>query len=305
MKILVVGATGVIGRRVVPLLVGAGHEVTAFVRRRPDVPFAGAAVVEGDLFEPSDTLSAMAGQNAVINLATAMPAASWTMPFRRAWRMNDRIRSRGVANLVRSALLCGVDTFIQESFAFAYPDCGADWISEEISLTPSRYNQTLLDAERSVARFRSSGGRGIVLRFAAFYGPDAMQTREMIGWVRHGLAPIAGRRQAFISSVSHDDAAAAVAAALHVPAGVYNVGDDEPITHAAFFNSLARAIGASPPKLLPDWSKYLFGSVGEAMARSIRLSSAKLRIESGWHPSWPCVTDAWPSLVEELGSRTC
>src|SRR4051794_27137938 len=97
MKILVVGATGVIGRRVVPLLLGAGHEVIAFVRRKRDVPFAGAAIVEGDLFDPSDTLSAMAGQNAVINLATAMPSASWKMPFRRAWRMNDMIRSEGVA----------------------------------------------------------------------------------------------------------------------------------------------------------------------------------------------------------------
>jgi len=300
MKILIFGATGVIGRRVLPLLVSAGHEVTAFVRKRPDRPPQGTALIEGDLFKPSDRLSAMAGQDAVINLATAMPSASWKMPFKRAWRMNDRIRSEGVANLVGSAILCSVGTFIQESFAFAYPDCGPDWVGEEISLAPSRYNRTLLDAERSVARFRSSGGRGIVLRFAAFYGPDAMQTREMIEWVRLGVAPIAGRREAFIPSVSHDDAAAAVAAALHVPSGVYNVGDDEPVTHAAFFNSLADALGASHPRLLPDWSKYLFGSVGEAMARSIRLSSAKLRVDGGWQPSWPCVTEAWPHVVAAL-----
>ena len=301
MKILIIGATGVIGRRAVPMLLGAGHEVTAFVRRRPGQPLApGLRIVEGDLFDPAGTLSAMAGQQAVINLATAMPSASWKMPFRGAWRMNDRIRSQGVANLVHSAILSGVDTFIQESFAFAYPDCGPDWIGEEISLTPSAYNRTLLDAERSVARFRSSGGRGIVLRFAAFYGPDAMQTREMAQWVRHGVAPIAGRRDAFISSISHDDAAAAVAAALDLPSGVYNVGDDEPVTHAAFFNSLARALGVSAPRLLPDWSKYLFGSVGEAMARSIRLSSAKLRAESGWQPRWPCVIDAWPKVIAAL-----
>jgi nucleoside-diphosphate-sugar epimerase len=287
------------------LLLSSGHEVSALVRRRPGdrvgAPPAGLRIIEGDLFEPTDALSAMADQEAVINLATAMPSASWKMPFRSAWRMNDRIRSEGVANLVRSAVLCGVGTFIQESFAFAYPDCGSDWITEEISLTPSRYNRTLLDAERSVARFRSAGGRGIVLRFGAFYGPDAIQTREMAQWIRHGMAPIAGRREAFISSVSHDDAAAAVVAALEAPAGVYNVGDDEPVTHAAFFNSLARALGAPPPRLLPDWSKFLFGSVGEAMARSIRLSSAKLRVESGWQPRRPCVVDAWPQLVSALG----
>ena len=81
------------------------------------------------------------------------------------------------------------------------------------------------------------------------------------------------------------------------------MGDDEPVAHAAFFNSLARAVGASNPRLLPDWSKYLFGSVGEAMARSIRLSSAKLRAESGWEPRWPCVTDAWPHVVAALEQR--
>jgi nucleoside-diphosphate-sugar epimerase len=300
MKILIFGATGVIGRRVVPLLTAAGHQVTMFVRRRPGSPPPGVAIVEGNLFDPTDTLSAMAGQEVVINLATAMPSATWKMPFRAAWRMNDRIRSEGVANLVRSATLCGVETFIQESFAFAYPDCGPDWISEEVSLVPSRYNRTLLDAEQSLARFRSAGGLGIVLRFAAFYGADAMQTREMVDWVRHGLAPIAGRREAFISSISHDDAAAAVVSSLHAPPGVYNVGDDEPVTHAAFFNSLARALGAPPPRLLPDWSKYLFGSVGEAMARSVRVTSAKLRVETGWQPRWPCVVDAWPQVLSDL-----
>jgi nucleoside-diphosphate-sugar epimerase len=302
MKILVIGATGVIGRRVVPKLLAEGHEVTALVRR---VPEAGAlpervGYARADIFDPAELIAVMMGHSAVINLATAMPSAPWKMIFRSAWRENDRIRSEGVGNLVDAAILCGIDTFIQESFAFAYPGLGSEWISEEISLTPSRYSRTLLDAERSLARFGVAGGRSVVLRFAAFYGPDAMQTRDMAQWVRRGFAPIAGRRDAYISSVSHDDAADAVAAALHVPAGIYNVGDDEPLTHAAFFNTLARALGAADPRLLPDWSKYLFGSVGEAMARSIRLSSAKLQAASGWQPRWPNVAEAWPTVLASL-----
>ena len=110
MRILVTGATGVIGSRVVPLLMAAGHDVTAAVRPQgggaPGVP-AGARVCPLDLFDPGQVRAAVAGHEVVINLATHIPASSARMLMPGAWRENDRIRRTGSANLVEAALAAG------------------------------------------------------------------------------------------------------------------------------------------------------------------------------------------------------
>jgi nucleoside-diphosphate-sugar epimerase len=98
-----------------------------------------------------------------------------------------------------------------------YPDGGDDWIDETGPIHPSRYNRTVADAEAATTRFMNSGRSGVVLRFAGFYGPDARHVTDLIEFVKRGFAPIPGAPTAFISSVSHDDAAAAVVAALGFP----------------------------------------------------------------------------------------
>jgi nucleoside-diphosphate-sugar epimerase len=166
-------------------------------------------------------------------------------------------------------------------------------VDETVAIAPARYNRSVADAEASCARFCEGGGAGVVLRFAAFYGPDALQLKDMVKLVQRGLSPIPGRPDAFFSSVSHDDAARAVAAAMKVPAGVYNVSDDQPLQREEFFRSMAEALAVPPPKLLPGWTAYLFGSLGETLARSIRLSNKKLKEASGWAPLYPSVKEGW------------
>jgi nucleoside-diphosphate-sugar epimerase len=243
---------------------------------------------------------ALAGHEVVINLATHMPASSWKMLFRRAWRQNDRVRTTGVRNLVDAALAGGVARFIQESFALTYPDSGSARVDERVPLAPSAYNQTVLNAEQSVARFAAQGGAGVVLRFAAFYGPDAMQVQSYIDGLRMGWAMLPGSPHRHISSVSHDDAASAVVAGLSATSGAYNVVDDEPVQRAEYFGSLARSLGVRQPRFLPDWMTPLFGSVGEAMSRSLRLSNRKLREETGWAPKFPSVREGWPATLAEM-----
>src|SRR5215813_8430960 len=205
-----------------------------------DLPqLAGADFVMGDLFNRDALARACSGHDTAINLATHMPSAPWKMVFRGAWRPNDHIRREGVANLVDAALHAGIGRVVQESFALTYPDRGDAWIDEETPLEPSDYNGTVLDAEASVARFTAAGRAGVVLRFAAFYGADAMQVRTYVAAVRRGWAPLPGAPDAYISSVSHDDAAAAVVAALRAPAGAYNVVDDQPLRRRDCFAALA------------------------------------------------------------------
>jgi nucleoside-diphosphate-sugar epimerase len=122
----------------------------------------------------------------------------------------------------------------------------------------------------------------------------------MIKMVRRGWAPLPGAPEAFISSVSHDDAATAVIAALGARAGIYNVADDEPLRRREFADTLAALIDVPPLKLLPWWVTRLMGSLGELMARSERISARKLRAESGWKPKYPSVREGWRATLEAL-----
>lgn len=302
-KILVTGATGVVGRRLVPILLQDGHRVVVVARpspRREGLERAGATVVEADLFDSASLRRAAAGCDVVVNLATHMPTSSTQMTHLSAWKENDRVRKEGSSNLVDAALAEGVGRLVQESFAPVYPDSGDRWIGEETPLKPVRYNRTVLDAERSAQRFTKSGGTGVILRFAWFYGRDSRFDIEAIGQVRRGRAFLPGPPDAYFPSVSHDDAATAAAAALAIPAGAYNVVDDEPVTRREYFDALARALGVPPPKLLPFWAKWMLGSLGELMARSLRISNAKLKGVSTWKPKYPSVREGWPPVVAAM-----
>ncbi|MFL5576440.1 MAG: NAD-dependent epimerase/dehydratase family protein [Gemmatimonadaceae bacterium] len=303
MRILVTGATGVIGRRAVPLLAAAGHQVTAAGRnpaRRAALERAGATTVALDLFDRDAVRRAVDGHEAVINLATHIPPSSTRMLLPGAWRENDRVRREGSANLVDAALAAGVRRFVQESFAPVYPDCGERWIDERTPLQPTRYNRTVVDAERSAERFTERGGIGVVARFASFYGPDSSYLRDMLQLVRRGLAPLPGAGAAFFSSISHDDAALAVVALLGARAGAYNVTDDEPLRRRELFLALSTAFGLPTPKPLPAWMARLMGSIGELLSRSQRMTNGKLRAECGWAPRYVSAREGFRVVAETL-----
>jgi 2-alkyl-3-oxoalkanoate reductase len=301
-KIFVAGATGVIGRRTLPLLVAAGHEVAAAARSADNaklIGHLGARPITADLFDRRGLDGAVAGCDAVINLATHMPASSLRALLPGAWRENDRIRRIGAANLADAARAGGVQRLLQESFAPAYPDRGDEWIDETVPIAPARYNRTIVDAERAAERFTESGRTGIVLRFGTFYGPDAVQFGDLVSAIRRGFAPLPSRPQAYISSISHDDAATAVVACLQAPAGIYNIVDDEPVRRRDYFDALAQVLDVPPPRIPPHWMAYLIGSVGPLLARSQRMSNRRLREATGWVPKYPSVRDGWPATWRE------
>jgi 2-alkyl-3-oxoalkanoate reductase len=305
MRIFLTGATGVIGRRVVRDLCTRGNQVTAIGRtlaKQKALRHAGAEPVNVDLFDAEGLRRAVADHDAVVNLATHMPSSPTRMLFRSAWRENDRIRKVASTKLVEAALSAGATVFVQESFAPAYPDGGNRWIDEMTPLAPAAYNRTIIDAEAAAQRFTDAGGRGLILRFAAFYGADALQVRDLIWWVRKGWAPLPGPPEAFISSISHDDAATAVIAVLGAPAGIYNVADDEPLTHRAYVDSLAAVLDVASPRLPPMSFAPLMGSVGQVLSRSLRISNRKLCLECGWAPRLRSVREGWPEIVGALGA---
>lgn len=303
MKVFVTGATGVVGRRAVPLLVQAGHHVTA-VARTPEkaarLERVGARPARVDMFDADGVRRAVAGHDAVMNLATHIPHRTTAMMLPWAWRENDRIRRDASAILVDAAMAGGVSRFVQESFAPMYPDMGDEWIDEDVPPDPARYNHTTLDAERNAARFGHAGGTAVVLRFGGFYGPDAVHIPDLIKFTRRGMMGLPGRPEAYFSSISHDDTASAAVAALGVEGGIYNVADDEPLRRRDFFAVVADGLGVAPPRPMPGWMTKVMGSAGALMSRSVRISNRKFREASGWAPRYPSLREGWPALLAEM-----
>lgn len=307
MRVFVTGATGVIGRRAIPLLIERGHQVTAIGRspeKRQALERRGATAVATDLFDVMGLRQVLRGHDAVLNLATHIPESTTTMFFPWAWRENDRIRRIASAILVDAATAVGVGRFIQESFAPVYPDRGAAWVDESLPLEPVAYNRSILDAERSAARFTGSGGTGVILRFAGFYGPDGFAPHDMLGVVRRGWSPLPGAPDAYLSSISHDDAATAAVAALDLRAGTYNVTDDEPLTRSEYIGTLARIAGVGMPRSLPGWAVGMMGSLGKLLGRSIRISNRKLTAAApGWRPRFRSAREGLAAAMEDGRAR--
>jgi len=302
MKIFITGATGVIGRRIVPKLVAVGHDITAAFltpAKRVSIERMSARALPLDLFDAPTVRTAVVGQDAIINLATHL--AMGVRNFWAAeWRENDRIRREASANLVEAAIAGGATRFIQESFAPIYVSAGTRWIDEAAPVRPSHYNRTTLVAEHNAEEFAGNGRTAIVTRFGLFYGADAAQSRDMLAYARRRIALVPGPEDAYISSVTHADAAAAVVALLDAPPGIYNVVDDQPLTHRQFIDGLADAMHVEHLKLPPRWLMPLFGSPGEMLARSLRISNRKLRETTGWTPSYPSAREGWREIAREI-----
>jgi nucleoside-diphosphate-sugar epimerase len=301
-EVFVTGATGVLGRGVVPALVAAGYRVRALARSEGNVETLrrlGAEPVRADLFDAGSLRGALAGCAAVLHLATSIPPSGEVMRPA-AWAENDRIRVEGTRALVDAALAAGVETFIYPSVVFVYPDSGEGWIDAATAdLAPTPILRSTLVAEGEVARFAADGRRGIVLRMGLFYGPRAATTEETLRLARRGVAAIFGPAEGYQPSIWTDDAAAAVVAALRAtPAGTYDVVDDEPLRRGEVAVALAQAVGRRRLLRPPTWILRLAGRrTIESLLRSQRVSNRRFRAVSGWAPAVPSARAGWARLA--------
>ena len=230
MRILVVGATGVLGRQVVPRLVERGHAVRAVVRRAGAGAWsrsAGAEVVQGDILDRESLMAAAAGCQAAIHIATAIPRGPGG-----DWSRNDRIRREGTANLLAAAAAQGVRRYVQQSIVMLYGDTGSVLVDESAPLQPRPMIQSAADMEEMV-RSRRLSGASCAAPCSTGPGPDwRMSWRQA---ARQGELIVPGDGSDRISLIHVVDMARAVVAAVEsAPAGsIYNVVDDEPPTYAA------------------------------------------------------------------------
>jgi nucleoside-diphosphate-sugar epimerase len=295
MKIFVTGGTGVVGTRAVPALVAGGHDVTVVARSKAKADLVrsmGANPAEVDLFDAEAVKAVVDGHQVVAHLATHIPdLTAGRTPS--AWAENDRLRTEAAAHLVDAALATGVERVIQESICFPYDDQGDRWITESDPTDHIGPFSGAAAAEAANARFAAEGGTGVVLRFAQFYAPDASHTVAFNKLLRRRLNPFIGPPANYMSSIHAEDAGAAVAAALGAPSGIYNVGDDEPLTRREGGRLAAARLGKGRPFSPPTWALRLMGDA-PLLAKSLRISNAAFKEATGWSPSHPSIRDSWP-----------
>jgi nucleoside-diphosphate-sugar epimerase len=288
-EIIITGSTGVIGRRAVRELLAAGHNVTGVTRSangRERLEGLGARAVEADVFDEASLRGAFEGADAVVNVLTHVPRAD-RMADPSAWEENDRIRTEASAAIARAAQAAGVRRLVQESIAFVYADGGDHWLEEDAPVAGGGVTTTALTAEHNARELFD--GESVVLRFGLYVGPDSGSTQAALQAARAGASIAPGPPGAYRPTVWLDDAAAAIAAALRVPAGTYNVADTEPSTNAEIDAALAAAVGVEALRPRPPQD----GPLG----RSQRVSNRALREASGWAPRIRAGTEAWSRLA--------
>jgi nucleoside-diphosphate-sugar epimerase len=288
-EIVITGSTGVIGHRAVREMLAAGHHVTGVTRSargRERLESLGARAVEVDVFDEASLRRAFDGADAVVNLLTHVPSAD-RMADPSAWEENDRVRTEASAAIARAVQAARVQRLVQESIAFVYADGGDAWLDEDAPVTGGGVATSALTAERN-ARERFDGD-AVVLRFGQFIGPDSESAVATLEAARGGASIAVGPPGAYRPTLWLDDAAAAIAAALRIPAGTYNVADAHPATNAEIDAALAAAVGvqALRPRAPQD----------APQGRSQRVSTRRLREASGWAPRVRAGTDGWGRIA--------
>ena len=304
MRVLVAGATGALGKQLVPRLVSAGHEVTGMTRtpaKQDLVRDLGATPVVADALEPEQVAAAVAETQpeAIVHQLTALSGGFDLKHFERTFALTNRLRTEGTDNLLSAGRALGIRRFVAQSYAgWPFARSGAAVKAEEEPLDPAPVDamRSTLDAIRYVEDvvMAAHWTEGVVLRYGGFYGPgtslgpDGGDTVEAI---RKRRFPVVGSGAGVWSFVHVEDAAEATVAAVERGRGIYNIVDDEPAPVAEWLPEVAAAFGAKPPRHVPRVvGRLVAGEAATVMMTEVRgASNEKAKRELGWQPrhrSW-------------------
>jgi nucleoside-diphosphate-sugar epimerase len=298
MRVFVAGATGVIGRRLVPMLQRAGHHVSALTRspeRGRGLRERGVEAFVGDALDAGAVGAAVrdARPDAVVHQLTSIPPRINPRRLARDFELNDRLRSEGTRILVDAARAADAGRIVAQSIAFAYAPGPPGTIHAESDALHIDAPAPFTRSVRAVAELEGAvrGAGGTVLRYGYFYGPGSAISRE--GSMAEDLArrrmPIVGAGAGVWSFVHVDDAARATVAALTAEeSGVFNVVDDDPAPVSQWLPALAQALGAPRPMRVPAWlARLAAGPYGvQVMTAAQGASNSLARRALGFSPAY-------------------
>ena len=300
MKVFVAGASGVIGRQLVPLLVDAGHEVHGMTRnksKRGLLEALGAVPVVADALDPDQVAEAVgtARPDVIVHQLTAIGAVN-TRRMEKSFEATNRLRIDGTDHLLSAGQAVGVKKFVAQGHVMSYARTGGPVKSEDdpYDTSPPKQMRANLNALKHMeeAVLGARWTEGIVLRYGWFYGPGTSLAPdgEQSELIRRGKFPQIGDGGGIWSFVHTADAAQATVAAIERgDRGVYNVADDDPAAVAEWLPVLAQRLGGKKPMRVPTWvGRLAAGEAGVVVMTELRgMSNAKAKSRLGWKPARP------------------
>jgi nucleoside-diphosphate-sugar epimerase len=311
MHIFVAGASGAVGRRLVPRLIAAGHRVTGLTRTAAKAAILrdlGAEPVVADALDGKAIHAAVdtARPDVIVHELTDLSGASDLRRFERAFATSNLLRTVGTDHLLQAARDCGVKRMVAQSFCgWPYARTGNPVKTEDDPLDPDPPEQQrrALEAIRYLERAvtTSSMPEGVVLRYGAFYGPDTgIFDPATIAQIRKRRVPLIGGGTAWWSFLHVDDAAEATALAIQHGKGIYNIVDDDPAPVREWLAAIAAMLGAAPPLHVPGWIARLVAGehLAVMMTESRAGSNAKAKRDLGWHPRHPSWRQGFAEIIQ-------
>ena len=309
MRVLIAGASGAVGSRLVPVLVAAGHEVVGTSRSAEHLAPIEAAGARGVVMDGLDAASVRravlnAHPDVIVHQLTALSGQVGDMNFDKSFAATNELRTRGTDHLLAAAAEAGVGRFIAQSYA-GWPSerTGGPVKTEEAPFdqNPTKASRETLAGIRHVEQ-RTTDAGGLALRYGNLYGPGNAIGRggEVIEMVKGRKLPVVGGGTGVWSFCHVDDAASAAAVAVTGGApGVYNIVDDDPAPMSEWLPELARVVGAKAPLRIPAWmARPLIGEHGVSMMTQVRgASNAKAKRELAWTPKWPTWREGFAALA--------
>ena len=309
MDIFLAGATGAVGRALIPQLIDRGHTVTGTTRTPEKAGLLrdlGAEPVILDGLDRGAVVYAVqaARPDVIVHQMTALGGDLDLRRFARSFAQTNRLRTEGTDNLLAAARAAGVERVVAQSFA-GWPSArtGGPVKNEQDPFDPDPPKQlrTTLDGIAHLERAVTAAG-GVALRYGGFYGPGTGMAADgdQLAMVRARKFPLVGDGGGIWSFAHIEDVAGATVAAIEnwTPGEVYNVCDDEPAPVREWLPALAAAAGAKPPRHVTRWVGRLMGEHLVAMMCEIRGSSnEKIKRQLGWTPAWPTWREGFPAIV--------
>ncbi len=296
MRVFVAGATGAIGRRLVPQLVERGHEVVATTSRPEKAEDLRALGATPEVLDGLDGVAvgeavARARPDAVVHQMTSIGGKPDLRRFDRWFAKTNELRTVGTRHLLAAAQAARVQRFVAQSYTGWTNERRGGPVKTEtdpFDPEPAKAQREALAAIRFVEEAVTAAPlEGIVLRYGNFYGPGDMDA--MLAMIRKRQFPLVGDGGGVWSWIHLDDAAAAtVAARERGRPGIYNVAHDEPAPLSEWLPYLAQTIGAKPPLRVPAWLGRI--AAGEVPVRWMTegrgASNTKIKRELGWQPAY-------------------
>ncbi|HTI35871.1 MAG TPA: NAD(P)-dependent oxidoreductase [Miltoncostaea sp.] len=301
MRIFIAGATGALGRQLVPRLAERGHDVTGMTRspgKQDLLRELGAQPVVADALDPEAVAQtvAQAEPEVIVHQLTAIPSRLDMRHFERDFVETNRLRTEGTDHLLAAARAVGARRFVAQSFApLIFARTGAAVKSEDdpVDEHPPKQMRSGLRAIRHLERVVTGADwiDGVVLRYGGFYGPGTSMSRGsegvMLEAIRERRMPLVGDAGGVWSFIHIGDAADATVDAIEGEGrGIFNIVDDEPATVAQWLPAAAAAVGAPAPRRVPRWvARLLAGNAATMlMTEAVGASNAKAKRELGWRP---------------------